>query len=398
MKKVGIIIELRDGAVKDANYGMISCARQGGAEILFAFIINGDAQQCQASLEAHGVHNIVEIAFESPVPANPVPINSTPANLIDTNTVPANPISESQSPKWDPMRWSEAVIQAMNAHRISTLFGLTSPVGRELLPRIAASLDAPLVMDCIDVDCRNGIAQNYLYSGKTLAKIQVKGDMQVYGIRPNVVEAVPQPVSSVIIPLIAKDAEELKEPEEYKEPKKDKEYKEDKNHKKYKEDKNHKKYKEDKNPKKIRLIESRSGNTSDGDLLEADVIISGGRAMKNEENFNILSECARYLGAEVGASRVAVDLGWVPYSMQVGQTGEKVSPRVYIACGISGSVQHFAGMKMSGMIIAVNTNPNAAIMSNCDYFIEGDLFEVIPALTEALRNEVGAIPICENCP
>ncbi len=373
MKKVGIIIELRDGAVKDANYGMISCARQGGAEILYAFIINGDAQQCQGPLEAHGVHNIVEIAFESPVPANPVPIKSTPANLIDTNPVPANPISESQSPKWDPMRWSEAVIQAMNAHGISTLFGLTSPVGRELLPRIAASLDAPLVMDCIDVDCRNGIAQNYLYSGKTLAKIQVKGDMQVYGIRPNVVEAVPQPVSAAIIPLIVKDAEEPeehKEPEEYKEPEKDKESKEDKNH------------------KKIRLIESRPGNTSDGDLLEADVIISGGRAMKNEENFKILSECARYIGAEVGASRVAVDLGWVPYSMQVGQTGEKVSPRVYIACGISGSVQHFAGMKMSGMIIAVNTNPNAAIMSNCDYFIEGDLFEVIPALTEALRNEV----------
>jgi electron transfer flavoprotein alpha subunit len=91
------------------------------------------------------------------------------------------------------------------------------------------------------------------------------------------------------------------------------------------------------------------------------------------------------MGAAVGASRVAVDEGWVPYAMQVGQTGKTVSPKVYIACGISGSIQHFAGMKTAAMIIAVNRDPEATIMKRCDYFAVADLFEIIPALTTHLK-------------
>ena len=107
--------------------------------------------------------------------------------------------------------------------------------------------------------------------------------------------------------------------------------------------------------------------------------------MKNGENFNLLFECAQKLNAAVGSSRVAVDSGWVPYAMQVGQTGEKVSPKVYIACGISGSIQHFAGMKTSGMVIAINPDKTAAIMSNCDYFAVADALEIIPEITKLLE-------------
>jgi electron transfer flavoprotein alpha subunit len=121
------------------------------------------------------------------------------------------------------------------------------------------------------------------------------------------------------------------------------------------------------------------------DLTEAEIIISGGRAMQNGDNFRILQECAEVLGASVGASRVAVDAGWVPHSMQVGQTGKTVSPKLYIACGISGSVQHFAGMKTSGVIVAINTDPQADMMQRCDYGIVGDLFEVVPILTRRLK-------------
>jgi electron transfer flavoprotein alpha subunit len=120
------------------------------------------------------------------------------------------------------------------------------------------------------------------------------------------------------------------------------------------------------------------------DLTEADIIISGGRGMKGSDNFRLLFECADLIGAAVGASRVTVDAGWVPHSMQVGQTGATVSPKVYIACGISGSVQHFAGMKTSGIIVAVNTDPEANIVKKCDYYLIADLLEVIPMLTEQL--------------
>jgi len=121
-------------------------------------------------------------------------------------------------------------------------------------------------------------------------------------------------------------------------------------------------------------------------LGEADVIIAGGRGLANSENFTILEKCAEKLNASVGASRVAVDSGWVPYSMQIGQTGEKVSPGVYIACGISGSMQHYAGMKTSGMVIAINTDENASIMSNSDYYAVADAMEVITELTKLLEN------------
>jgi electron transfer flavoprotein alpha subunit len=125
---------------------------------------------------------------------------------------------------------------------------------------------------------------------------------------------------------------------------------------------------------------------SDIVLTEADVILAGGRGMKNPDNFNVLFDCAKKINAAVAASRVAVDSGWVPYAMQVGQTGEKVSPKVYIACGISGSIQHFAGMKTSGMVIAVNTDENAAIVANADYFAIGDATEVITQMNNILNN------------
>jgi electron transfer flavoprotein alpha subunit len=109
--------------------------------------------------------------------------------------------------------------------------------------------------------------------------------------------------------------------------------------------------------------------------------------MENGDNFKLLRDCAQAIeGAAVGASRVAVDSDWVPYVMQVGQTGSKVNPKVYIACGISGSIQHLAGMKTSGLIIAVNTDPDAAIIAHSDYYVIGDVFEILPALARELKN------------
>ena len=329
MKRTGIFIEIANGKIKNATYGMITAAREEGIE-LYAFVINFEAEKIREQLKNYGIHKIVEIRYE--------PFSNGTWN---------NPVS-----------WSESLIKAMNAFNIHILLGLTNSMGKELLPRMAAELDAPLIMDCIDIDFEKNIAKTFNYSGKTIASVKVNGDYLFFGIKPNIIEAVPLAgaaaarLETEIIPL----ALNINTSE------------------------------------KIRLLETKAPDASTlnefsaMNLMEADVIISGGRGMKNRDNFKILSECAEKLGAAVGASRVAVDSGWVPYSMQVGQTGEKVSPRVYIACGISGSIQHFAGMKTANMIIAVNIDLKAPIISLCDYYVAMDLFEIIPLLTMMLDN------------
>ncbi|OQX22858.1 MAG: hypothetical protein BWK80_29035 [Desulfobacteraceae bacterium IS3] len=240
---------------------------------------------------------------------------------------------------------AKALAEAVKNFDINVLFGLSSSAGKDLLARTAALLNLPLVLDCVGVNLAENIATKFHFAGKTFAKIKIKAARWICGIRPNSIEAKSATCEAEILsyPAPVQDSGRMK------------------------------------------IKEVKKGDSDRIELTEADIIISAGRPIGSAENFRMLHDCAKALGAAVGASRAAVDAGFAPYDMQVGQTGKTVSPKIYIACGISGAVQHFAGMKTSKTIIAINKDPDAPIFGKCDYGIVGDLFEVVPALTDALK-------------
>ena len=241
---------------------------------------------------------------------------------------------------------AKALADGVKTLGVTALLGVSSPTGNDLLARTAVELAAPLALDCVDLNFTDKTVKKSHFSGKAIATMEMTAEPFVCGIRPNSFEPEKQPAVCSII--------------------------------------DHAVTVENCDGVIVKSVEAASGKK---DLTEANVIITGGRPMASGENFQILEECAQYLDAVVGASRAAVDAGYVPHSMQVGQTGKIVSPRLYIGCGLSGSVQHFAGMKTSNVIVAINTDKDAPIFTKSDYGIIGDLFEVVPAFTRELKKQ-----------
>lgn len=237
---------------------------------------------------------------------------------------------------------------AIETYGLDTLLGLASARGRDIFARLAAFMDLPLASDCIAVDLGAKTAIKSHFSGKAFATIRMSGAVMLCTIRPNAIEAQKAPVDAAV--------------------------------------ENYSPAVED--PGRVRVVEVKKEDAGNVDLTEAAVIVTGGRPIASADNYRILEECARLLGGTIGASRAAVDAGFAPHSMQVGQTGKTVSPHLYIGCGLSGSVQHFAGMKTSKVIVAINTDKDAPIFEKCDYGIVGDLFEVVPVLTEVLKEKL----------
>lgn len=229
------------------------------------------------------------------------------------------------------------------------LLGATA-MGRDLAARAAAKVDGVMFSDCVDIRMEGAVcvARRPVYSGKVYVELARGGDrVNFITIRPNnVPPAAPSGAGTTIESHETNVAREA-----------------------------------------IRAIVAEFVPLEGGrpDLTEADVIVSGGRAMKEKANFKILEDLADVLGAAVGASRAAVDSGFAPPAVQVGQTGKIVNPKLYIACGISGAIQHLAGMRTSKVIVAINKDPNAPIFERATYGIVGDLFEVVPMLTEEIR-------------
>ena len=319
MKQIGVVIEVETGVVKEASLGVVSHVRESQAQFC-ALVTDPADKEITALLGQYGATDVVAL------------------------DLPNDPEQQ-----LNPHILAQALAGAVQALNLDGVVGISSAMGKEVLPRLAAMLDAPLVMDCLALDIRENIATAAWYSGKVEAEVSLSGPVVVTGVRPTTFKASKAPAQAVVRHL----------------------------------DSGADKVAFGKGPV-LTAWEENAGDTGVKSIADADVIISGGRGMKNSENFKLLFECAQKINAAVGASRVAVDEGWIPYAHQVGQTGEKVSPFVYIACGISGSIQHFAGMKTSGLIIAINTDVDAAIMANCDYYVHGDLFDILPELIARL--------------
>jgi len=243
------------------------------------------------------------------------------------------------------------IAQLAQAHEPAIILLGASVQGKDLSGRLAARLGVGMAQDCVafSLDNSNLVAKRPIYAGKAYATVTfIDSSPQIATARPNVFE-LNEPDESRSVEIT--DAE----------------------------------FSLDDSQIKTKVVEFVQEAGSKVDLTEAERIVSGGRGMKGPENYNVLEELADLIGATVGASRSAVDAGWRPHSDQVGQTGKVVSPNLYIACGISGAIQHLAGMSTSKFIVAINKDPDAPIFQKADYGVVGDLFDIVPALTEEIK-------------
>lgn len=249
--------------------------------------------------------------------------------------------------EYNPEGYAPIVAERIRAGAYHAVVFPASTLGKDLAPRVAALLDVPLATDVTGLGVEGGkvVITRPVYSGKAFATVEIDATPTLVSVRPNVFQAVQRPADGAV---------EAFEP--------------------------------DVDPGSWRVRAVRREAASDGalDVSEASIIVSGGRGMKDPSNWNLLEALRDAIGSDValGASRAVVDAGWRPHAEQVGQTGKTVAPKLYIAVGISGAIQHLAGMRTSQTIVAINRDADAPIFNIADYGIVGDLFEVVPRLTE----------------
>ena len=247
---------------------------------------------------------------------------------------------------YQPELYAAAIVQHTQAGDYAAVVLSATAMGKDLGPRVAARLDCPVAVDVTAVDWSDGVTVSRpVYSGKAIYQLAINASPCVVSLRPNVFTPSERPRDAVEEKVAPAEAEIRARTAEVKE------------------------------PERARL-----------DVAEASVVVSGGRGLKEPEHFGLVEDLADALGsAAVGASRAEVDAGWRSHADQVGQTGKTVSPQLYFAIGISGAIQHLAGMRTSKVIVAINKDKDAPIFKVADYGIVGDLFEIVPRLTQEIK-------------
>ena len=321
------------------------------AQGILVFIEERQGKIKRASLEALRAARRLADVLQQPVTALRIGNGDASVNLAHYGADRVLKASHEKLAAYSLEAYSATVAQAAMQTEASIILGAASAMGRELLPRVAAALRVGLAQDCTEARIVDGgklECVRPIYAGKAFARMRLTRTPAIATFRPNVFSlGAPDETRSA--------SEEAFAPEL--------------------------------SATKIRAqvtgIQSTSGQKLE--LTEASIIVSGGRGMKGPENFAMIQALADALRGAMGASRAAVDAGWIDHQHQVGQTGKTVSPTLYVACGISGAIQHLAGMSSSKFIVAINKDPEAPILKIADYGIVGDLFAIVPALTEELK-------------
>jgi electron transfer flavoprotein alpha subunit len=250
---------------------------------------------------------------------------------------------------YSPEAYAAIVEHAAGQEEYFAILFPASAMGRDLAPRVAAKLDLPLAVDATALDIEDGelVITRPLYTGKVFARLTLDASPRLVSVRPNVFLPKENPRDAAVEDLGAAVPTDVR----------------------------------------VRVREVVAAQAERPDVAEAAVIVAGGRGLRGPENWQILEDLAAALGPRcaLGASRAVVDAGWRPHPEQVGQTGKTVSPQLYFAVGISGAIQHLAGMRTARTIVAVNKDPDAPIFKIADYGIVGDALEIVPKLTEAIR-------------
>jgi len=251
-----------------------------------------------------------------------------------------------------PEGYARAIAERVKSVTYGAVVFAASATGKDLAPRVAARLGRPLAQDVTDFGVEGGAVTvtRPVYAGKALLKLKITGAPAVISLRPSVFTPVERPKAGAQETAAAGGS-----------------------------------------AGRVVVKQIKAAEAGTLDVAEAPIIVSGGRGLKEPANFKVLEElAAAFAGrAAVGASRAVVDAGWRPHAEQVGQTGKTVSPTLYVAVGISGAIQHLAGMRTSKVIVAINKDKDAPIFKVADYGIVGDLFEVVPKLTEEIKKTHG---------
>ncbi|MDX9789785.1 MAG: electron transfer flavoprotein subunit alpha/FixB family protein [Candidatus Kapaibacterium sp.] len=266
------------------------------------------------------------------------------SELITISFGANNPYSSTQH--------AAALNNLVKSKGFDTIIFPANATGLELAPRVSVLVDGAYISDVVSIKNEGSelIVQKPVYAGKALISAKFNRPVKVLSLRPNVFTAVKSPAASLNVSSFDSGVSDSEA--------------------------------------KVK-VKSLLKNEGKLDVLEADIVVSGGRAVKGPENYHLIENLANVLGGAVGASRAVVDAGWRPHAEQVGQTGKTVSPTLYVACGISGAVQHLAGMSSSKVILAINKDKDAPIFKVADYGLVGDIFEILPKLTEKISSVKG---------